>query len=179
MRPPNRVRKPKRIEETSSDSDSRSGIQTHSSDSSGDDLQFVVKAVKNDKILHKMKASKEIVAPSTPGGNPASPLDPPQVPPSSQSTNRPKEDKIQFILAGHANLHKAANNAAQMAMHICRQVKTFSLNDNGQIIKSAKVKKDKNNDKRSGKPATVDEWDSQRKSTPNNIRRHTYTLQAI
>ena len=81
---------------------------------------------------------------------------------NSQSTS-----DLQFIVVGHANLHRAANNAAQMAMHIHKQFRTFRLNDNGQVVKSNKVK---SNAKRSGKPATVDEWKAQRK---NNLSQGT------
>ena len=76
----------------------------------------------------------------------------------------PEQDvNLQFLLVGHANLHRAANNAAQMSMHIHRQFKTFKLNDNGQIVKSNKVKK---NPKRDNKPATIEEWNDQYKHKP-------------
>ena len=64
---------------------------------------------------------------------------------------------VKFILSGSANLHKSAHCASLMSKHICGQVSQFRLNDNGQIIKSKKVGKNK---ARSAKnlPETLTQW---------------------
>ena len=56
-----------------------------------------------------------------------------------------KKKNIAFVVAGHANLHKSQECTALLAKHIHKQVSTLRLNDEGQIIKSRKIRK---NDKR-------------------------------
>ena len=72
--------------------------------------------------------------------------------------------KIKYILSGHSNLHRSANNAAQMSTYICRQMHAFKLNNWGQVVKSSKVPK---NNKRQNKPSTVSEWSQSRKHSSN------------
>ena len=189
MRPPPRGRKPKTGLQTSSGDES---VQTHSSDLSDEDLEAILGLSKQNKKLHgnlnnpdkgntycnpnqfpSLHATKgdapNINIPSQVNGTQKS-NDNNFVPPVND-----KNKDLRFILAGHANLHKAANNAAQMSMHIHQQFKNFKLNDNGQVVKSSKVGK---GTKRKGKPATVEEWNDHRKfgppSTPvDNNRSHT------
>ena len=71
---------------------------------------------------------------------------------------------LAYLLAGHANMHKSVNNAAQMSMHIFHQIKNLRLNGNGQIVSSKKVKRAA---KRADKPESVSEWSQQRTIVQN------------
>ena len=183
MRPPHRVKKPKPKADLQNLSGDES-VDTHSSGLSDDDLDALLQFSKNIKTSNNSKngtkssnpASISVLAQAnaqTPAKSVPQDL---MITKRGQNTCQNSQDSgMQFILAGHANLHKAANNAAQMSMHIHQQFKNFKLNDNGQVVKSSKVGK---GTKRKGKPATVEEWNDHRKfgppSTPvDNNRSHT------
>ena len=61
-------------------------------------------------------------------------------------------------------MHRSVHCASLMAKHICSQMDVFRLNDNGQIIKSSKLAKNK---ARSAKnlPETLAQWAENKKSS--------------
>ena len=169
MRPPHRGKKPKTDLQTSSGDES---VNTHSSGLSDEDLDALLQLSKNTKPLvnpengssssDPINTSISVQEKTRPSAK-SLPQDPKATKRGQKTSQNSQDSGMHFILAGHANLHKAANNAAQMSMHIYQQFKNFKLNENGQIIKSSKVAR---SDKRKGKPTTVDEWNDQGNSAP-------------